>query len=290
VLDTSGPVGRPDETQDETYTISNSDSGFTSNSWYTTGNLSADRSVSFGELLAVVLEYGTYGGTDSVQISSVSLNGVKGLSHTTLKTGGSWSAVGSVTPNVLLEFSDGTFGTLKGAVPASGFTSFTYKQDTGTADEHALQFQVPFPCKIDGAGAVLSISAGTSNFDFVVYDGTTEMTGGTVSVDANTVRDTSVRHCDVLFSQAIQLEANHDYYLSIKPTQTSNTVTLYVIDVNASGHFQAHPMGETWKYTSRLDLGSWASATNTRRPLMGLWMCAFDDAAGAPVTGYMGMP
>ena len=47
----NGPPGRPDGTQDQTVAIANADAGFASNTYYTTGNLSADRTVAFGEQL-----------------------------------------------------------------------------------------------------------------------------------------------------------------------------------------------------------------------------------------------
>src|SRR5262245_9299830 len=50
----TGPTMQPDETQDQTVAVANADAGFTSNAWYQTGALSADRTVALGELLAVV--------------------------------------------------------------------------------------------------------------------------------------------------------------------------------------------------------------------------------------------
>jgi len=53
---TAAPL-QPDETQDQTVAIANGDAGFASSTWYRTGALSANRTVSHGEQLAVVLEF-----------------------------------------------------------------------------------------------------------------------------------------------------------------------------------------------------------------------------------------
>jgi hypothetical protein len=278
VLTGTGPVGRPDEVPDESFTIANGDAGFAANSWYMAGSLSASRPVSFGEPLAVVFEFGTYGGSDVVQFASVNA-ALKGSCHVALKSGGAWSAVSGVVPNVLFEFTDGSFGTLKGAVPAKGWNTHTYKQDTAGADEHALEFVLPFPCKVDGAGVCMSASAGTIDFEIVLYDGTAPLANGTATIDANTVRDTSTRTYDVPFTAPVALEANRVYRLAIKPVAASGNVSVHSVDVDAGGHLQAWPMGAGWSYTSRVDLGNWAAATATRRLLAGLWVCAFEEAA-----------
>lgn len=278
----AGPPMQPDETQDQTVAIANANASFVSNTWIQTGTLSATRTVAFGELLSVVIEYDGAGrlAADSVVISGMAYHASTEWAHqmeSALKTGGTWAAAG-VHPNVILEFDDGTFGTLVGALPFSAASSLAFKSDTAVADEHALEFTVPFPCKVDGFWAFVTFSANTSNFDVVLYDGTSAMTGGTVTVDANTPQSTSTAQRLIgSFSQEITLAANTIYRLAIKPTQTTSTVSLYYIDVNDANHFQALEGGTSWRLASRIDLGAWAAAVTTRRPLMGIHVSALDD-------------
>jgi hypothetical protein len=72
----AGPPFRPDEIQDQTVAIANGDAAFATNTWYQTAALSTNRTVAFGELLAVVIEYNGAGrlGSDSVVVRGTSVD------------------------------------------------------------------------------------------------------------------------------------------------------------------------------------------------------------------------
>jgi hypothetical protein len=280
----NGPAHRPDETQDQTVAIANGNAAFATDTWCQTDAFSADRSVTHGELLAVVGEFDGSGrqGADSVAFKNLTYNVFGGapyhLPACTHKTA-SWAFTNG-TPNIILEFSDGTFGTLLGAWPVSATGVISYKQDS-SPDENALEFEVPFKCKVDGFWVNLRVNAATSNFEVVLYDGTTAMTGGTVTCDGNISTVAAAEGYLVgSFSQEIELAANTTYRLGIKPTQTTSTISLVYFDIAAAGHFQAHDLGSDCVLTTRSDLGAWAAPTATRRPLAGLFVSSFDDGAG----------
>lgn len=287
---TVGPVMVPDETQDQTVAIANGDASFAANTWYQTAALSANRTVAFDELLAVVIEYDGGGrlGADAVTISSLSYLGGStpyGDMASVLKTGGTW-ADNLSRPNVILEFDDGTFGTLIGAFPYSAYSNVSFKQDTAVSDEYALEFQVPWPCKVDGFWVQMLPTANTANFDVVLYDGTVAMANGTVSIDANaTIGTASLRAFSRNFLGEVTLVANTTYRLAVKPTQTAANVTLAFVDVANANHWQAHAGGTSWRQTTRVDLGAWAAATTTRRPMMGIHVSALDDGASGGSRG-----
>jgi hypothetical protein len=277
----AGPPGQPDETQDQTVAISSADSGLVTNGWYQSNALSADRSVSFGDPLCVVLEFDGGGrlGSDSVQLQQLidaqSLGPQFGPAS---KISGVWGG-SSAFNNIILEFADGIFGTLEPSFPFSaiGNGSIAFKQDTAGADEYALEWSVPFNCKVDGFWCNVGPTANTSDFSVVLYNGTTAMTGGTVAIDANTVEAVNVSgFWNFPFTQEIELLANTVYRLAFKPTQTTNTIFLSYTDVADANHFQAMDGGPAMRLTSRLDLGSWAAATTTRRPLAGLRISSLD--------------
>lgn len=277
----SGPVIQPDETQDQTVAIANADASFASNTWYQTGALSADRSVTHGDLLAVVIEYDGSGrlGSDAVNFNSTthSETGESLEGCCALKTGGSWS-MPTYLPNVILEFSDGTFGGLEYNWPMSASSSVAYNSGS-TPDEYCMEFQVPWACKVDGYHIMCALASG-ANCEVVLYDGTSAMTGGTIAVDANALTAAgSTRWLTGLFAAQITLSANTTYRLALKPT-TANSATLYYFDVSAAGHLTAHAFGTTGVINSRTDAGSWGTATATRRPFMCLKFSSFDDGAG----------
>lgn len=256
---------------------------FSSNTWHQTGALGEVVAVNPGDLIAVVIEYDTFTAADAFNVTNVTAPQNSHLSQTVLFTA-SW-AVQTVLANVVLEFDDGTFGTLDGAFPCSAINGISYASNTGGADEYALEFSFPFPVKVDGGMAMLSNSATGANFDFVLYDGTTALE--TISVDGNQTASTGgVRGTYFSFTQQRSLDANTTYRLAVKPTTTS-TISLSSFDVSAAGHFQAHPMGAGWVLGSRLDAGAWAAANTTRRPMIFVRVSACDDGTGGGSGGML---
>ena len=293
VLNAGGGIPmQPDGTQDQTVAIANADAGFTSNAWYQTGALSATRTVSCGDLLAVVIEFDGGGrlGADSVVISGLSATqtGHANMATSVLKTGGTYAVV-SVVPNVILEFDDGTFGTLFGGFPCSNLATLTYNSGTGGADEYALEFTFPGPVKVDGGGGLWAHAVAGSDADLIVYDGTTAMTNGSVTFDGDFAVNANARASLGQFPAMLSLTKDTTYRLALKPT-SANNVTLSYFDVAAAGHFQAHTGGTAWCLTSRVDGGSWAAATTTRRPFLWPHICAIDDAVSTGGTTIAGTP
>jgi hypothetical protein len=269
---TAGPPYQPDGTRDQTVAIANADAGFAANAWYRTGVLSANRSVAYGERLAVVIGFGGAGrlGSDTVNFTvrnslSSRLPGLDAGSA--LKTGGTWAAVGGV-PLLLLEFSDGTFGTLDGAIATSG--GDTTVLNTGSSpDEAGNTFTVPFPCKVDALWAGVQVASG-ADFDLVLYNGTTQLASG--SIDANAIEAlTASRLAQVPIAETVLLPGN-TYYVAVKPT-TANNVTLYGLDVVDVAHFDAWPNGRDWIKAYRTDAGAW-TASDTHREWAGVRISA----------------
>lgn len=280
---TSGGPMQPDGVQDQTVAIANGNASFASNTWIRTGTLSANRSVAYQELLAVVIEFDGSGrlGADSVAISAtqtMSSGGQRqaGVSHYT----GSWAAQ-QAAPNIVLEYSDGTFGALEGGWPYSAINNHTYNSGTGTADEYAMEFTVPVPVKVDAIWAPVGVAGATSDFDIVLYEGTTAL--ATVSVDGNHSSTTSARGCFVPIPEQT-LSTSSTYRIAVKPT-TANNVTAYSIDVSDANHLTLLPGGTAFTYTTRLDSGSWAAATATRRMYAGVRISAIHDGSGGGSSG-----
>ena len=287
---TAGPPGVPDETQDQTVDILLS--ALTSNTWHQSAALSANRTVTFGELLAVVFEFDAggrlgadslvCGGLDSPDGATIHQPGVR------LKTGGAWANLAGI-PNIALEFTDGVFGTFQGAFgPVSAFGSLNY--NSGSAlDEYALEFQVPWKCKVDGCW-LWAFPDASGDSEVILYDGTSAMANGTRSLDNNSdwTNVSGMRHAEYLFDAEVELAANTTYRLAFKPT-TANGVNLRYFDVATANHLQAHSGGTTFALTARVNAGAWDSPTTTRRPFMGLSFSSFDDGSGGGATFQLGM-
>jgi hypothetical protein len=278
VLTTAGPPGAPDETQDQTVAIANGNASFASNTWIRTGTLSANRTVAPGDRLAVVVEFDGSGrlGSDVVNVMGLyeSSGGAGGTPFCSHKTGGAWGAV-IARPNVILEFSDGTFGTLYGSHPTSAIGTLSYALNTAGADEYGLVFTVPFKCKVDGAWW---LGSHTCDAEVLLYEGTTVL--GTITLDENIAGTVSSRVHNDAFAAPIELTPGTTYRIALRPT--SNTgLSLKYVDVNAAGHFDAWEGGQELAMTSRLNQGAWAATTTTSRPLMGVLISALDDGVSA---------
>jgi hypothetical protein len=277
----AGPPFQPDGTPDETVAIANGDGTFVSNTWHRSGTLSAGRSVTFGELLAVVIEYDGSGRSAPDTVGITTLTGSNTpifpqTSGTALYTA-SW-ANGFAFNGVVLEFSDGTFGTLDVGFPCSAINTVNYNSASGS-DEIAMVFQVPFNCKIDGMYGVVGPSSSAANFDLIIYEGTTSIASH--SFDANTVlAATPAPRLAVATISEVALSKNTTYYLAAKPTTATN-IQIYTIDVANADHWQVWPGGTAWNYTARVDGGSWDAPTTTKRPFsFGIRISQVDDGMG----------
>lgn len=250
----AGPPFQPDGTQDETVEISNA--SIVSSTFLLSGALSADRSTAYGEPLCVVTEFNGSGrlGADSIQISSIQKYAQTAVPTTALFTA-SW-ADSARLPIVLFEYSDGTYGTLDGAMIFSAYnTSVSYNNSSGS-DEYALKFSPTTNGTLDAVQVNLTAATG-ANFDVVLYQGTTAL--ATVSVDQNNWTSTVSGFGFISFPPT-SISSGTTYYLAVKPT-TTNNVTLAGVTVASNSYLGATPQGTGWVRSSRVDAGSWTDTT-----------------------------
>lgn len=277
----AGQPMRPDDTQDQTVAIANADSGFASDLWYRTNALSATRSVNPGDLLAVVTEFDGGGrlGADSVVLRAPNCYGdfSNVFSSSALYTA-SWTQK-NTAPNVVLEFSDGTFGTLEGAFVLSAIGSYAYKSNSNP-DEYGQVFKFPFPMKVEAFWAAVNVVAATSDFDVVLYEDTTAL--ATVSHDATQANViNSSRQLRGTFGAEVTLSKDTDYILAFKPTQAVANLSVPFTDVAAAAHWRTHGDGAaSGGVVSRVDDGAWSAPDTIRRLGCGLRASSFDDGVG----------
>jgi hypothetical protein len=274
----AGPPMQPDETQDQTVAVANANASFVANTWLQTAALSANRTVTYGDQLCVVIEYDGSGrqGADTVAITGLAANRAMHFAVSALKTA-SW-ADGVVIPNVILEYSDGSFGTLYGGFPVSAVSSVAY--NTGSSpDEYALAMTFPGAVGIEAGGGIFGPANATSDAELITYEGTSAVSNGTLTLLAEHAFVASERYGVGLFAALLSLTADTTYYLALKPTSV-NSVTIHYFDVAAAGHLQAHIGGEAWTIATRTDAGAW-SPTTTRRPFLWPHVAAIHNGAGS---------
>jgi hypothetical protein len=271
---TNGPPGRPDGTQDQTAAIANGNAAFVTSGYITTADLSADRTVNFGDRFAAVIEYDGAGrlGSDSFEIRHITTANTGDGPATFL--GGAWARTDAAN-GIVFEFADGTSGLLLPSGPWASGTIASASLNTGTTpDEVAMQFTPDFKCKIDGAWVGVNLSSG-ANFDIVLYEGTTALR--TVSFDGNTLKQTGYQVILAEFAE-IELTPSTTYYVALKPTTATNT-NFRALTAASAAIAEMWLGGDTVSFASRTDAGAWTE-TDTRRMFAGVRISAIDDGSG----------
>ena len=272
----NGPIYRPDGTPDET--VSFLASAMTANTPYTTANLSADRTVALGELIAVVLEFDGAGrlGADAVNMLYPTAHPFeRGMVNF---NGSTWGSLGANT--CVLTFADGAVGILEPGQPHNNNTVQVNFNSSSTPDEHALRFTPSYDCKIDAFLVSVAPSSGVANFDVVLYEGTTALV--TASIDANTVRSTNPLLQRLPIAETTLTEAT-TYYIAVKPTTTTN-VGLRVIDVASSAVRACLPEAISCGYSTRVDGGAWSN-NDLRMPIISVSLSAINTGS-AGIVGH----
>lgn len=273
--------GEPDGTADQSGTVVIADGDDNTNKSVTLGT---DRTVSRGDLLAIVVEFNSYVAGD-LNISYFA--SATGISQTTtyplLQTSGSWSKSTHVSM-FSLEYSDGSFAYIPGVIPAGNVTEVNFSSSS-TPDEIGLIINSPVPITVTGAYGHRRLN---QNYDFVLYDsdGTTPLQTSSMDADVNSY--TSNTKDSTLFSGTSALTKATNYRLVFKPTTTSN-IRIFQLEVAAAAHLDQLSGGQNIHKTSRADAGSWTQDTAAIL-FMGTLVSAFDNGVGGGGGGLITHP
>jgi len=193
-------------------------------------------------------------------------------------TSGAWGSVNAGLPNMQCEYDDGTTPH-HGNLPVFTNSSASFHSGSAT-DERGIKFQIPFPARASGVWIVFSYSSGSANFDLVLYDASSNVLTS-ISLNASIIHN-SGELTRFFWPTKINISANTVYRLSIKPTQSSQTITMPYWSFTDSARRAMFPGASTVYETHRVDLGSWTD-DQTILPVMGLIL---DQAADDNNVGY----
>lgn len=273
----------PDEGQDETVSIANADASFASDTWYLSGNLSADRTVTTGDYVCVVLEFDTFQAGDSVEVDHVT--GETRTARVGLKSG-TWAVQSARSPLLLLKFSDGTYGNIQGASPFTSLSSVSY--DTADdPDEYANVYNFPVGVKVTGVMAHHPYIAAADPIYYKIYQGTDLVTNATCTFALAFYTQNYIKTC--IFPAEITLVASTDYHFTATPSDGTNPIGLFQLTTADAGYLTAIPGGtDVLKGTSsRVDGGAWGATSTTTRfiiiPVVSAWG---DSGGGETSSGY----
>lgn len=243
----------------------------TSNTWITT-TLTADASVTRGDVLAVVI---APSGSPNYNVSHATLANV-GFPYRRQFTTSWIGGASSSGATCALEYSDGSFAYCPGVFPWSAINAHTIGSGS-TPDEIALRFSFAAPLRVSGAWIAAEADG---DWSLVLYDsdGTSALQTATRDKEVRSTNGFALHH-HVIFPASQQLLASTTYRLSFKPT-SATTGVIYSFDVAAAAILDQMEGGQNLHYSARTDAGAW-SETTTRRPMIGLIIDGIDDGAGA---------
>lgn len=259
--------------------------GITGNAWQESVPTSGSKTVANGDLVAFAIQMTARGGTDAVNPNGI--NGpltTAGLPTWSTYTGGSYATPGRL-PNAVITFSDGARGYFYGGYVASGISSTTWNNTSGTK-EYGNLIQLPFPAKAFGIVCSAAISGDT---DAILYSDPlgTPSAQKTVSIDLNTVGDSTASVHSVLFASPYSMAANTPYAAILKPTSATN-ISLSYKTFGATAHQNSESGGNG--YAISRNAGAFASQNSgLDRYSIGLLVGAFDDATGGGGTTIVGV-
>lgn len=273
---TSGTPSRGDGTFDVYADLVGGTDTITALTYRDTTMTSGTKTITHGDLVTIALTMTARGGTDSVLVRSNTTSGAfvsiaqlrPGI---TLVTSGPTYTAQNSSPNIVIEFDDGTLGFLVDShVTSTGalFTATAFNSGS-TPDEHANIFRVSGPVNVDMLWAIINLSGSSADFEMILYSdplGTpSAIANGTVTVDANQLQSTgAIRMARFGLPANISLAANTDYAVAIRPT-TANNVSVYHYDVAATTHWKAHSMGANcYKGTRTNQTGAFSTTTTSR--------------------------
>jgi hypothetical protein len=277
--DTTLP-GQPDGNFDVYADLVGGTDTITSTAAQTTAMESGSKTLSHGDIIAIVFDMTARGGADSVIVGAWSVGGIAGFPYSLVNTTGTWG-LQNASPNVVLEMDDGTLGFLDGAFPVWHYNGNNIAYNSGSSPkEYGLIFQVPFPCKVDAARMIAAFANGSADCEVILYSDPlgTPSALHTQSIDASYMAGATARYATFAFGSEIELQANTNYGVVLKPT-TGNNVTLGRWDVNSTPDKLLQMIGgANVKQVSRSS-GAFTS-TDSFVPMIDVRISSLSDGAG----------
>lgn len=284
---TAGPPLQPDGTDDQTVQVPSAD--YSANSWIETNNLSANRTVNFGDYVCAVWTFdGARAGSDLFNINGVAA-AVNTQSLATSVVVSSLSAsvpwvIVSQFPTVAFKFSDGTYGKLMEGMPYNAINTHTFNSGS-TPDERALAFYPRIPMKIDAIWLAYTSPNGGSAGTLSLYEGTTALE--TISISSITTASQGTAKVFISTITERELTVGTTYYVGYAPGST-NASAFSVGAENMEIKALLHG-GRSHGYTQRTDAGAWDTIVSTQTFLAGYRISSLSDTTGS-AGGTVGLP
>lgn len=285
VVMTAGSPARGDGTFDTYKDLVGGTDVINATAYNTATMANGTKSITHGDLIAIVWNMTARGGTDSVinQGLANSAGSAFHLPQCTAEAPAATFTAAITVPNAIIEFDDGTLGWLYGTIPVDLAANSTVSFDSGTTpDEYGVTLRFDRPVTIDGLWALI-LPAGSGPSEIILYSdplGTpAAVSGGTYSFDHDIKIAASGRFAFFIFPTPITLSASTKYGVCIRPTTLDN-IDIFYFRVSNANFLKALPGGVNSTYITRTDNAGVFTETTTRRLHAGVLLSGGDNGAG----------
>lgn len=252
---------------------------------------SGSKSMSHGDLIAIVLDMTARGGADSVAVRSVSQNDTPRFwPQSVQEAPASTFATTGRFPNIIIKFDDGTLGWLEGTIPVvQSNTSITYDLNS-TPDELGNSIRVAAPCYAYGLWAYFNPSVANGLVEMILYQDAlgTPVALKTLNVDHDYRRASGAQFWQASFNQPQLLSPGVEYAFAMRPT-TADGMVAYFQTVSNAAHWKCLPGGEECCYVARTGNTGAFTKTTTGRIFGGVLLGGGNDLHGHRADHQLGM-
>ena len=282
VATATGPTARPDDSFDVKATYVGGTDTINSGAWTTIAMETGTKSITHGDLIAIVMDMTARGGADSVAWYTVS-HSRPGRPLNNQYLAGAWLATStSDMPIAYITADDGTLGVIYGHFLPAVFQSSSESFNDGTdPDERGMVFQIPWDCKIDSFWALTTGNGTAADFTVSLYSSpTTSATLVTsVSVLGEQVNAWDTNNFSVVLPTEVSLSKDTDYCLAFKASGATS-IGLSKLILPAAGLRAFFPGGTTIaKATRNNSTGNFTTDTSNLY-MMGVGISQLHDTGG----------
>lgn len=243
------PDGTQDQYRDHTSLSTGIlDSGILSNDGTDGG---VKRSVTAGDIIALVMEFQTFNTGDTVTLASLVLQrdsayaGVNNHISALTYNGSTWSQQPSVTAQLALEYQ--SVGILLPHFHMNLGTVLTFDV-INIREEAGNRIRLPFKCQVIGVAA--AVESGADAFLKVYNAAETEIASGVAEVlEVGTATDSIVCY----LAAPLTLEKDTDYFFVWRGELGGNSINVHKWTVPSSTYIDAFPWGANWRHAIRSD-------------------------------------
>jgi len=286
IQDTDFSTGAPqrgDGTFDVSKTLVGGTDTINATALNTTTMASGSKTVTYGDSIAIVFKLTAKGGADTVAVRSAmtTVVGFNTVCVTKEVSGPTYTGQVAI-PCAVIQFDDGTFGTLDGGfVSSTGgiFTANDFQASTTPFDEFGSIFTLDQEFGVDALGFMTAGFGNLSNsiFDLVLVSdplGTPSVVEA-LSLSPKRMQTSNARWFPAPLGQ-VRICPPGTYFVGVRATGSA-TIRVYTFDVNAAGWLDLLDGGTAWRLGKRVDGSGVYTEVATSRALCGIRIAQTHD-------------